>query len=367
MKKFLFFAVIGLFWSACGSKTNGEASDTDTTSVQEVPDTLNTVEAVVKQVDAVYDYLDEMHQHYKEGMPSLDERFGTKEWQQVISEVRMVDRECECGGFFDFGDQGPLDPWTYDCYEGRVSADSIETKILPNGTAEVKFLVKDAVTIKGIPIRWLMRVEDGQWRVANIFFEQDDNLDLLMSMRAYADDGKFNKSFDIAKYLPAMKEQAAKTYDREPGDIFFNYYGLIDVDRDGLPEVYVKSTEQNYTVIYSMADDKPLLLANSFGAMEVYFFEHGVGAMGGCGTGCMMSDCTILKESKPQARIRNVDEYDMEGKQVGRTITKDGESIAAEEYDRLWSLLGEQLDIFPLMHEIEIETQEKPNLSDYAE
>ena len=101
--------------------------------------------------------------------------------------------------------------------------------------------------------------------------------------------------------------------------------------------------------------------------MEVYFFEHGVGTMGGCGTGCMMSDCTILKESKPQARIRNVDEYDMEGKQVGRTITKDGESIAAEEYDRLWSLLGEQLDIFPLMHEIEIETQEKPNLSDYAE
>ena len=43
---------------------------------------------------------------------------------------------------------------------------------------------------KGVPMRWLMQVEDGQWRVANIFFEKDDNFDVLMNMRAYADDGK---------------------------------------------------------------------------------------------------------------------------------------------------------------------------------
>ena len=57
-----------------------------------------------------------------------------------------------------------------------------------DGTAEVRFLVKDAVTIKGVPMRWLMQVEDGQWKVANIFFEKDDNFDILMNMRAYVDD-----------------------------------------------------------------------------------------------------------------------------------------------------------------------------------
>ena len=118
----------------------------------------------------------------------MDELFGTKEWQRVRNEVIAIDRECECGGFFDFGDEGPLDPWTYDCYEGAVRADSIQVKMQPNGTAEVSFLVKDAVTIKGVPIRWLMQVEDGQWRVANIFFEKDDNFDILMNMRAYVDD-----------------------------------------------------------------------------------------------------------------------------------------------------------------------------------
>lgn len=194
MKKIvmMMFALVAI--TSCGNKTkvstnrlNSAASDAESTVVNEVPDTLNTVEAVVKQVDAVYAYWNELRQHYDENKPLIDELFGSKEWQRVSNEVAAIDRECECGGFFDFGDEGPLDPWTYDCYEGTVSADSIQVKMQPDGTAEVRFLVKDAVTIKGVPMRWLMQVEDGQWKVANIFFEKDDNLDILMNMRAYVD------------------------------------------------------------------------------------------------------------------------------------------------------------------------------------
>ena len=178
-----------------------DSSDADSTAVNEVPDTLNTVEAVEKQVNAVYAYWNEQREHYDENKPSIDELFGTKEWQQVRNEVIAIDRECECGGFFDFGDEGPLDPWTYDCYEGYVSANDIQVKLQPNGTAEVRFLVKDAVTTKGIPMRWLMQVEDGQWRVANIFFEKEDNFDILMNMRAYVDNAD-NQS-EIEKETPA--------------------------------------------------------------------------------------------------------------------------------------------------------------------
>ena len=201
MKKIIytFMMLAFLAIASCGSKTNSAASDADSTVVNEVPDTLNTVEAVEKQVDAVYAYWNELRQHYDENKPSLDERFGSKEWQRVRNEVAAIDRECECGGFFDFGEEGPLDPWTYDCYEGAVSANDIQVKLQPDGTAEVRFLVKDAVTIEGIPMRWLMRVEDGQWRVANIFFEKDDNFDILTNMRAYADDGKSNKNSDMPK------------------------------------------------------------------------------------------------------------------------------------------------------------------------
>ena len=194
MKKivFMLFAVMAI--ASCGNKTkvstigqDGAPSDSDSIVVNEVPDTLNNVEAVEKQVNAVYAYWNEQRQHYDENKPSIDELFGSKEWQRVRNEVAAIDRECECGGFFDFGDEGPLDPWTYDCYEGYVSANDIQVKLQPDGKAEVRFLVKDAVTIKGIPIRWLMQVEDGQWRVANIFFEKDDNFDILANMRDYID------------------------------------------------------------------------------------------------------------------------------------------------------------------------------------
>ena len=172
-KNILLTAALPLMLCACGGQTRNEAPDADSTQVFEVPDTLNYVETVVRQVDAVYDYWNDLREHLVGKKPSVDERFGTREWLQVREDAWEADRDCECGGFFDFGEEGPLDPWTYDCYEGRVSADSIMARILPNGMAEVKFLVKDAVTIRGIPMRWLMRVEDGEWRVADIFFEKD--------------------------------------------------------------------------------------------------------------------------------------------------------------------------------------------------
>lgn len=194
MKKLMILAAVTLTLAACGNKTNSAATDANNTQVFEVPDTLNTVEAVIKQVNAVYDRWNAMR--YKEGMPTLDELFGTKEWQQVVAQADSVTRECECGGFFDFGDEGPLDPWLYDCYEGAVRADSIDAKLLSDGTAEVKFLVKDAVTIKGIPMRWQMKVEDGQWRVANIFFVANDNMDLLDGLKAYVSEAKTDKQLD---------------------------------------------------------------------------------------------------------------------------------------------------------------------------
>ena len=368
MKKIVFMLLAIMAMTSCGNKTNNAPSDADSTVVNEVPDTLNTVEAVEKQVNAVYAYWNEQREHYDENKPSIDELFGSKEWQRVRHEVIAIDRECECGGFFDFGEEGPLDPWTYDCYEGSVSANDIQVKLQPNGTAEVRFLVKDAVTIKGVPMRWLMRVEDGQWKVANIFFEKEDNFDILMNMRAYADDGKFYNNFDINKYLSAMKDQVAKLQGVDKNEITFDAYGLVDIDIDGVPEVFVQNKEHFYNVVFSVADGKPSVLANSFGATEICFFEHGVGAQGGCGTGCQMSDCTILKDSKAVCNIRSIDEYGMDGELASSTNTKDGKEITAEEYNRLFAQLGELVNLEAVMHEIKKETPaDHNNLSDYAE
>ena len=189
MKKFLFLMLALAAMTSCGNSGKGPQSASDSASESGVADTLLTTEAVERQVAAVYDYWNSLREHFDEEKPSVDERFGSKEWWRVRLEVAAIDRECECGGFFDFGDEGPLDPWTYDCYEGTVGADSVQVKLLTDSTAEVRFLVKDAVTIKGRPMRWQMKLEEGAWRVANIIFEKDDNFDILLNMRAYAAKG----------------------------------------------------------------------------------------------------------------------------------------------------------------------------------
>ena len=48
-------------------------------------------------------------------------------------------------------------------------------------------------------------------------------------------------------------------------------------------------------------------------------------------------------------------------------MTKDGKEITAEEYDRLFRQLGDQVNLNAIMHEIEIETPANNNLSNYAE
>ena len=152
MRKSILMISAVMMLMACGGQTKNETSDEDSTQVFEVPDTLNTVEAVVKQVNAVYAYWNKQREHYDEKAPTVDELFGTKEWQQVREDAWAADKDCECGGFFDFGDNGPLDPWVYDCYEGVVTAYDFDAEILPNGMAEVKFLVRDAVSTQGVPM-----------------------------------------------------------------------------------------------------------------------------------------------------------------------------------------------------------------------
>lgn len=354
---------------SCNSQKNqAQTSDADSTQVFEVPDTLNSVEAVVKQVNAVYDWLNQQREHFDEDNPqiqTIDERFGTKEWRQVREDAWEADRDCECGGFFDFGDEGPLNPWLYDCYEGRVGADSIDAKILPNGMAEVKFLVRDAVTIKGIPMRWLMRVEDGEWRVANIFFEKDGGIDLLESLRDYGWEFKTDKQFDIKKYYDVLVEEAGSLISGQNGIIEFFEYALIDVDRDGKAELWVRNGKDEYAIIYTLDDDGPHALIESDYIRPFSFFKGAIQSSGSSGTGSHMAEVAVLKDSKLQYTLNNITQYDMEGNLSEDKWSKDDKDIPSEDGEKLYKSLGDPIELYVNWHGINIER--KPNLSEYAE
>ena len=70
MKKMIFLLFAFAVATSCGSKT--AAPDAESTVTDEVPDSLNNVEAVVKQVNAVYDYWNKMREDSREDMPSVE-------------------------------------------------------------------------------------------------------------------------------------------------------------------------------------------------------------------------------------------------------------------------------------------------------
>jgi hypothetical protein len=354
-------ALVALALVSCrfirGQILDGPGMECDTT------DTLNTVEAVVKQVNAVYDYWNKQREHYDEKAPTVDERFGTKEWLQVREDAWAADRDCECGGFFDFGDEGPLDAWVYDCYEGTVSANDIDAKILSNGVAEVKFLVKDAVTTKGIPMHWLMRVEDGEWRVANIIFEKDGGIDLLESLRNYGWEFKTDKQFDISKWYDELVELAQPLF-ADYGTIEFHEYALIDVDRDGKAELYMRNAD-HYEAIFTLDEKDPHVLIDADSRLSISFFKNAIQSSGSCGTGCNMIEIAVLKDSKLAYSLSNMEQYDMEGNLSENNWSKDGKDISAEEGEKLYKSLGDPIDLYVNWHGINFD--HKQNLSKYAE
>lgn len=185
---FVFLVATILLLIGCGNKTAEKSADTA------VADSLMNETAVVGQVEKVYKYLNDIRQYYLDTPEDQiedkvwerpDVYFSTQEWQQLRLVADSIDRECEGGGAFDFGDNGPFDPWLYDCFEGAATVENIKVVLNDDGTAQADFGIRDATTIGNIPLRWLLRVENGEWRVADIIFLKNDTIGLLQHLKSY--------------------------------------------------------------------------------------------------------------------------------------------------------------------------------------
>ena len=350
MKKLILFSVLAVACVACGSKAGDPASEADSTMVADLPDSLNSEEAVVRRVKAVYDYLDS----WKEGQPSADERFGTKEWKRQLDEVYKVDSECECGGFFDFGDEGPVSAWTYEFHEGGVFADSIRAKLLSAGKADVSFLLKDAKHAKGTPIRWLMCVEDGEWRVSDIVLP--DSLHLASTMKEYVRYSQFEKTFDFSKYEAAMQQDAYPRFNKSADDVRFKDYAFVDIDGDGLPEVWVRGDEgQDFQAVYSISGDSVCMLASADTRSQIVFYKGAVGYDGYYGDGRVCRGGTIVRNSAPAESyemeyVFNI--FSEEQEMLHETYFLNNKMATAEACEKFADQLGDSISVTPAWHAV---------------
>lgn len=131
------------------------------------------------------------------------------------------------------------------------------------------------------------------------------------------------------------------------GDWPVTRYAVIDIDRDGSPELMLGAENDDYQAVFALFDGKwEMIAAKDYKRQLNFFPPKAVGSSGGCGTGCFFIDWTLLENSRPTHHIENVQEYHFDTDAMVDNYSLDGrEVVHAEEGDRLVKSLGDAVDI----------------------
>ncbi|MBQ8988409.1 MAG: hypothetical protein IJ067_01795 [Prevotella sp.] len=124
-------------------------------------------------------------------------------------------------------------------------------------------------------------------------------------------------------------------------------YALIDIDRDGSPELMLGSEDDDYQAVYALYDGQWQMIAAKDYKRQLNFFPpKAVGSSGGCGTGCFYIDWTLLENSRPKHHIENSQEYNFQDDKMVDNYSLDGREIVhAEEGNRLVKSFGESVEM----------------------
>lgn len=154
-------------------------------------------------------------------------------------------------------------------------------------------------------------------------------------------------AFDFEKYRQEMVDQAEAnlTSRKSLDDIKLKSYALIDIDKDGRSEVWVRDDGgQDYQGIYAITpEDEVILIQNSDAISELVFFPNAVSSQG-YREGEILEFVQIVKDSKPTGYCSKrllIDNNSNEQEVVEEDYNINGESVSKAEYEAFYKKLGE--------------------------
>lgn len=128
------------------------------------------------------------------------------------------------------------------------------------------------------------------------------------------------QTFDIHKYLEQMTEMPAERFNI--GDVELKEYALIDIDGDGINEVWVRG-DLNYQALYTVEGDKVNKIAYADGSTDLTFYKNAVGYSAYYSPGRSVNGAQMLKKS------RLADSYDSE---IMFNPSSDDQEVTSEDY-----------------------------------
>lgn len=121
-------------------------------------------------------------------------------------------------------------------------------------------------------------------------------------------------------------------------------YSLIDIDKDGFPELWLRSADKSYQAVFAVKLTNEYL-GGQDDRRTLSFYKGAVAHSGTCGTLCMSSNYCLLENSCRKSELMHVQEYDMnKNEYTSGKYTLDGKEVAESEATQTIQSLGEAVE-----------------------
>ena len=120
-------------------------------------------------------------------------------------------------------------------------------------------------------------------------------------------------------------------------------YALIDIDLDGVPELWLCSDDESYQAVFAVKLTIDLL-GGQDDRRTLSFYKGAVCHSGHCGAGCMSSVYCLLEDSSRKTWLQDLQEYDYEKDEFSPSVyTLNADKISAAEGERIINSLGKEI------------------------
>ena len=166
-----------------------------------------------------------------------------------------------------------------------------------------------------------------------------------------------NDGFDFDKYKDTMQEYAIPRFAKSTDPLVFVEYALVDIDGDGLSEVWVRSDEgQDWQGVFSVEGDSVVLLADADVASDLQFYKNAVGYSSYISPGRVDEGYSVLKNSRIVASCEMHMEFNIfsdEQEVYYEDYVVNGKDVDKDTYNTFVIDLGEKITPEPVWHRIQ--------------
>lgn len=147
--------------------------------------------------------------------------------------------------------------------------------------------------------------------------------------------------FDELSWVKEMFDEDYMTYEMDN----FSKYALIDIDEDGIPELWLSSDDEEYQAVLALAEGDLKIIAGKDFKRQIVFYKGVVGDAGGCGTGCYYARYTKLKDSAPEYEFHDLMSYVFETDEMVDEYSIDDVELNEEDGQAIFESFGDPIEV----------------------